>query len=116
MLHPGMLVILYIARTQALLWLSYVLQAAVLPRVSQLSKPLKQLNIPVYCLYGTGVPTENGYYYKTPHFSTSAPDAPANVTHGDGDGTVNIESLQACEQCALAAFWHLCCRLSDCNR
>ena len=82
-----------------------------LPRVSQLSKPLAPLNVPVYCLYGTGVPTEDGYYYRTPHFSSHAPDAPANVTHGDGDGTVNIESLQACEQCALPEGWGWQCRL-----
>ena len=35
-------------------------QAAVLPKVSQLTRPLQPLNIPVYCLYGTGKRTEEG--------------------------------------------------------
>ena len=75
------------------------LQAAVLPKVAGLTRPLHPLSIPVFCIYGTGVKTEESYFYNTSDFNFHAPDVPASVVHGDGDGTVNLPSLEACQQC-----------------
>mmetsp|Transcript_32386 Transcript_32386/g.74918 ORF Transcript_32386/g.74918 Transcript_32386/m.74918 type:complete len:395 (-) Transcript_32386:586-1770(-) len=47
--------------------------------------------VPVYCYYGTGVDTEAFYEY-----SGSFDDEPV-VTMGDGDGTVNLKSLELCK-------------------
>ena len=69
-----------------------------LPKVTALTRPLHPLDFPVFCIYGHGVPTEESYFYDTPHFSDHAPDAPASVVHGDGDGTVNLPSLEACRR------------------
>ena len=45
----------------------------------------------MYCYYGTGVDTEAFYEY-----SGSFDDEP-KVTMGDGDGTVNLKSLELCK-------------------
>ncbi|KAL9974221.1 hypothetical protein ACROYT_G011236 [Oculina patagonica] len=49
-------------------------------------------NVPLYCLYGTGVPTPEQFVYGTDEF----PDTFPKTLFGDGDGTVNIRSLKAC--------------------
>lgn len=61
-----------------------------------LTYPVPLLDLPVYCLYGYGVQTDEGYLYAVDHFSDSVPPAPNKTQHGDGDGTVNLASLQAC--------------------
>ena len=61
-----------------------------------LTYPVPLLDLPVYCLYGHGVQTDEGYMYGVDHFSDSVPPAPNKTQHGDGDGTVNLASLQAC--------------------
>ena len=49
-------------------------------------------NVPLYCIYGTDVPTPEKFVYGTDEF----PDTFPQTLFGDGDGTVNIRSLQAC--------------------
>uniref|UniRef100_A0A671N0Q7 Phospholipase A2, group XV n=1 Tax=Sinocyclocheilus anshuiensis TaxID=1608454 RepID=A0A671N0Q7_9TELE len=47
---------------------------------------LRPPGVPVYCLYGSGIPTPQGYNYT--NFSHTDP----TVINGDGDGTVNLLS------------------------
>ncbi|XP_068689342.1 lysosomal phospholipase A and acyltransferase-like [Montipora foliosa] len=49
-------------------------------------------NVTVYCLYGTGVDTAESFTFGKGEF----PDTQPKVSYGNGDGTVNIRSLQAC--------------------
>ena len=72
------------------------MQADVYEVTRDLTYPVPLLDLQVYCLYGYGVETDEGYLYAVDHFSNSVPPAPSKVQHGDGDGTVNLASLQAC--------------------
>lgn len=47
--------------------------------------------VELHCLYGTGVPTPNSFYYE------SFPDRDPKICFGDGDGTVNLESVLQCQ-------------------
>lgn len=47
--------------------------------------------VPLHCLYGTGVPTPDSFYYET------FPDRDPKIYFGDGDGTVNLQSALQCE-------------------
>ncbi|KAI4893380.1 hypothetical protein NFI96_022500 [Prochilodus magdalenae] len=59
------------------------------PLVNALEAP----GVPVHCLYGTGIPTAQGYVY------TTFPDAePTTVLNGEGDGTVNMLSAVQCKR------------------
>lgn len=49
-------------------------------------------NVRLHCLYGTGVHTAASYMYEKGEF----PDHQPEVIYGDGDGTVNRRSLEAC--------------------
>ena len=51
-------------------------------------------NVTLYCLYGTGLETPEKFVYGTDEF----PDTFPKTIFGDGDGTVNIRSLQACQK------------------
>ena len=75
-------------------------QAAVYPRVRSLVWPLPRLDIPVHCLYGTGTATDEGYVYDVDCFSASVPSPPKEASKGEGDGTVNLRSLEAGAGCA----------------
>uniref|UniRef100_A0A8C8ZTE9 Phospholipase A2 group XV n=1 Tax=Prolemur simus TaxID=1328070 RepID=A0A8C8ZTE9_PROSS len=48
----------------------------------------------LHCLYGTGVPTPDSFYYE------SFPDRDPKICFGDGDGTVNLQSALQCRA------WH----------
>ena len=71
------------------------MQAAVYPKVRSLVWPLPRLDLPVHCLYGTGTDTDKGYVYDIDRFSASVPPAPKEASKGQGDGTVNLRSLEA---------------------
>lgn len=71
-------------------------QADVYEVTRGLTYPVPLLDLRVYCLYGYGVDTDESYLYNVTHFDDSAPPAPTRTTQGDGDGTVNLASLQAC--------------------
>ncbi|KAL3143630.1 hypothetical protein ABBQ38_002426 [Trebouxia sp. C0009 RCD-2024] len=71
-------------------------QADVYEVTRDLTYPVPLLDLQVYCLYGYGVETDEGYLYAVDHFNNSVPPAPSKTQHGDGDGTVNLASLQAC--------------------
>jgi lysophospholipase-3 len=73
-------------------------QAAVYPRVHNITYPLPKVGFQVHCLYGTGKDTDEGYVYDVSAFNASAPPAPSMVIKGPGDGTVNQRSLEACKQ------------------
>jgi len=72
------------------------LQAEVYGVTRGLTYPVPLLDLRVYCLFGYGVDTDEGYLYNVDHFNASAPPAPTRTQQGDGDGTVNLASLQAC--------------------
>lgn len=73
-------------------------QAIVLSRVSSLIQPLLPLRMPVHCLYGKGIDTDEVYVYDVSHFNNETAPAPIKTTVGDGDGTVNLSSLAACDK------------------
>ncbi|KAK9800276.1 hypothetical protein WJX73_002429 [Symbiochloris irregularis] len=73
-------------------------QASVYDIVHRLTVPMPALDIPVHCIHGKGVETEDSYFYDIAAFNGKVPPAPNKVTHSDGDGTVNIASLQSCKQ------------------
>nr|XP_040135245.1 phospholipase A2 group XV isoform X2 [Ictidomys tridecemlineatus] len=50
--------------------------------------------VQLHCLYGTGVPTPDSFYYE------NFPDRDPKICFGDGDGTVNLESVLQCQA------WH----------
>ena len=49
-------------------------------------------NVRLHCLYGTGVHTPASYVFGKGEF----PDTEPEIIYGDGDGTVNRRSLEAC--------------------
>lgn len=49
-------------------------------------------NVEVHCIYGSGINTMEYLEYKEKDF----PDHGARVRFGDGDGTVNLRSLEGC--------------------
>ena len=51
-------------------------------------------NVTVHCLYGTGVNTPESFTFGEGEF----PDTQPQMAYGDGDGTVNTRSLQACSR------------------
>lgn len=53
---------------------------------------LKAPNVELWCLYGSGAETPEKISYSGPISGGSFQEV-----YGDGDGTVNLESLQACE-------------------
>ena len=64
--------------------------------VENMTYPLTEHSpqVTVHCMHGAGVNTAEGYQFKEGEF----PDTPPAVTYGDGDGTVNIRSLEACSK------------------
>ncbi len=65
------------------------LQAEVYGVTRGLTYPVPLLDLRVYCLFGYGVDTDEGYLYNVDHFNASAPPAPTRTQQGDGDGTVS---------------------------
>jgi len=51
-------------------------------------------HVTVHCLYGTGKDTAESFTFGEGEF----PDTQPKITYGNGDGTVNIRSLQACSK------------------
>ncbi|CAG0914669.1 unnamed protein product [Notodromas monacha] len=64
--------------------------------VKDLIDPRIPPGVEVHCLYGVGVDTWERIFYDD---DASFPDEPSALVNGDGDGTVNLRSLQACK------FW-----------
>ena len=70
------------------------------PKVHALTYPLPEVAFPVRCLYGTGVDTDEGFFYDVERFTAGdVPPAPKEKFQGLGDGTVNLHSLEACSRC-----------------
>ena len=59
--------------------------------VRDINAKLTPPNVRVYCMYGTGVDTPESYVYDQ-----GFPDSTPQVKYGDGDGTVNRRSAEAC--------------------
>ena len=49
-------------------------------------------NVPVYCLYGSGIPTPQSFVYG----STFPWDHPDTILMGEGDDTINLVSARLC--------------------
>lgn len=60
---------------------------------NQIIESLTAPNVPVYCAYGTGVPTEVAYDYGNSNFGEDPIIDESNL----GDGTVPLYSLQECQ-------------------
>lgn len=60
--------------------------------VKSLANPLRAPGVEVHCLHGNKVSTMEKLEYQAGEF----PDGKPRVAYGDGDGTVNLVSLQAC--------------------
>ena len=58
----------------------------------EIAKNLTAPNVELWCLYGSGVATPSSIVYDG-HLA----DNKSQEIQGDGDGTVNLESLRACE-------------------
>ena len=57
-------------------------------------------NVPTYCFYGLGFPTPLTYVYDA-----DLPDAqPTAIIYGEGDGVVNEQSLEVCQQWANSSY------------
>ncbi|UXI18847.1 cleavage and polyadenylation specificity factor [Sarcoptes scabiei] len=63
--------------------------------VKNLTYTLEAPGVEVYCIYGTGSDTMKKIIYERNRFPDEQPD---RIEYGDGDGTVNIESLSACKR------------------
>ena len=69
------------------------------PFVHALTYPLPKFDFPVHCLYGVDVETDSGFEYDVDHFNaTTDPPAPSKTRSSNGDGTVNLRSLESCSQ------------------
>ena len=62
--------------------------------IMNLTGALPPPNVTLHCLYGMKLDTPLQFIYKEGQF----PDTQPEVITGDGDGTVNIHSLQACSR------------------
>ena len=60
--------------------------------IHDLTGHLPPPNVSMHCLYGTNVGTPLQFVYTSDEF----PDKQPKIFYGDGDGTVNIQSLMAC--------------------
>lgn len=63
-------------------------------KVKDLTSSLPAPNVTTYCFYGANVSTPLQFIYGPGEF----PDTEPKIVNGSGDGTVNIESLLACER------------------
>lgn len=64
--------------------------------VRNLTSPHRAPGVEVHCLHGSRVTTIEQLDYEAGEF----PDAKPRIVYGDGDGTVNLVSLQACRSWA----------------
>lgn len=53
----------------------------------------RNLGVAIHCLYSGGIATPQRLVYD---FAATFPDSQPIVEMGDGDGTVNLRSLEAC--------------------
>lgn len=54
----------------------------------------RDLGVPIYCFYSAGIPTPERLIYDT---IAAFPDSKPRLEMGEGDGTVNLRSLEACQ-------------------
>ena len=64
--------------------------------VENLTYPLTEHSphVTVHCLHGSGVDTAARFIFNEGEF----PDTQPSISYGDGDGTVNKRSLEACSK------------------
>ncbi len=62
--------------------------------VRNLTGGLPPPNVTTYCYYGTNMSTPRQFKYGKGDF----PDTDPDIVNGNGDGTVNIQSLEACHR------------------
>lgn len=62
----------------------------------KIANNLKAPNVEIWCLYGSGYPTPKKLIISN-EISAAIDSWKYNEIQGDGDGTVNIESLEACK-------------------
>jgi lysophospholipase-3 len=71
--------------------IGYPLGKIMLDMVSNLTQSLPVPGVPVYCVHGANVSTPNQFKYDN-----GFPNSQPTVLTGNGDGTVNLESLVLC--------------------
>lgn len=76
--------------------LNLTLQLDWFEKTSSLIKPLEPLaDVSMDCIHGLQVPTVKSLIFRN---DSDMPDGPFEIVNGDGDGTVNVESLMVCQQ------------------
>ena len=55
----------------------------------------QDLGVPIYCFYSGGFPTPERLVYDS---TSMFPDSEPRIEMGEGDGTVNLRSLEACRR------------------
>lgn len=63
--------------------------------VKNLTYSLTPPGVEVFCVHGVGLDTMDKLIYEKNRFPDEQPD---KIEYGDGDGTVSVESLQACRR------------------
>ena len=63
--------------------------------VKNLTYSLSTPGVEVFCVHGTGLDTMDKLIYEKNRFPDEQPD---KIEYSDGDGTVSVESLQACRR------------------
>ena len=70
-----------------------------------LTYPLPEVAFAVRCLHGSGVDTDEAFFYDVERFTAGeVPPAPKDKAQGPGDGTVGLASLEACSRCQSLGF------------
>jgi hypothetical protein len=71
--------------------------AQIYPRLHKLHNDMLRpgaVPIPLICVWGTGIPTAKAYYYDVDDLKAISAPEPTTVYSENGDGTVNLKSLQ----------------------
>jgi len=75
--------------------INYTVGNDMMERMNSTEYALDHPGVPVHCFYSRGIPTPDRLVYS---LDSDFPDTPATLVMGDGDGSVNVQSLRVCEK------------------